>query len=300
MSSPLLLCEPNVSEGRDREVVASIADAVRAVRGVTLIHRSADADHHRAVYAYLGEPEAVLAATRALAERALEVIDMRAHRGQHPRLGALDVVPFVPLRGVSRERALDVCHRFGRWVGELGVPVYYYEEAASRPERRPLPAVRAGQYEGLEARLADPAWAPDEGPAEFRPRAGAVIVGVRDILVRFNVNLRAPVEVAREIARAVRASGGGLPHVRALGFALAGQGLAQVSMNLTRYRETPISRVLPAVRDEASRRGAEIDGTEVVGPLPLDALVDAARAGLGAPGLATEQVIESWLTEGGA
>lgn len=293
-----LLCVPNVSEGRDLAVVDALESAIRSVGGVRLLHRSSDPDHHRSVFAYLGAPEDVLAATRRLAERTFELVDMTRHEGEHPRLGALDVVPFVPVRGLERERALEVCRRFGRWVGERGIPVYYYEEAATRPERRELPTIRRGEYEELESRLRTPEGRPDEGPAAFVPRTGAVIAGVRGPLVAFNVNLRGrDLEAAREVARAVRESGGGLPHVRAIGVPLRRRGLVQVSMNLVRPDVTPPGRVLDAVRAEAARRGLELAGSEIVGVVPLDTVAGGFVELLGLEGFDPGQIVELGLID---
>lgn len=293
-----LLCVPNVSEGREAGVLDALAGAIPSVEGIRLIHRSSDPDHHRSVFAYLGPPEPVLEATRSLAERVFELVDMRRHRGEHPRLGALDVVPFVRVRGVGQEEALEICRRFGRRVGERGIPVYYYEDSAARPERRDLPDVRRGEYEGLAARLATPEGRPDEGPAAFHPRAGAVITGVRGPLVAFNVNLRSEeLEVAREIARTVRHIGGGLPFVRAIGVPLRRRGMVQVSLNLIRPDETPPARALEAVRAEALRHGVEIAGTEVVGVVPLGVVAEGFRQALGAEGFATEQIVERGLID---
>ncbi len=293
-----LLCVPNVSEGRDAGVLDALEASIRSVDGVRLIHRSSDPDHHRSVFAYLGPPERVLEATRALAARTFELVDMARHEGEHPRLGALDVVPFVRVRGVEREEALAICRRFGGWVGERGIPVYYYEDSATRPDRRDLPAVRRGEYEGLEARLATAEGRPDEGPARFRRRTGAVITGVRGPLVAFNVNLRtADLEVAREIARDVRHVGGGLPHVRAIGVPLRRRGLVQVSMNLIRPAETPPARALEAVRAEAVARGVEVAGTELVGVVPLDIVAGGFADALGLEAFDVSQILESALID---
>lgn len=271
--TPLLLCEPNVSEGRDLARLDAFAEAVDAAPGVRLIHRSADPDHHRMVLAYLGPPGAVVEATRRLAVEAFRRIDLRVHRGRHPRLGALDVVPFVRLGGLPEEEALEACRTFGEWVGARGIPVYYYERSATAPERRALPAVRAGGFEGLAARMEDPRWRPDSGPSEVHPTAGAVITGVRDPLVRFNVDLATPdPDSARAIAREIRESGGGLPSLRALGFELPSRGLTQVSMNLTDFRTTSLVDAYAAVRDRARARGVGIAGVEVIGPVPSEAL----------------------------
>jgi len=201
----VLMCKANISEGRRKEVLESVAAAVRAVPGVTLADWSGDPDHNRAVYTLLGEPEAVLEGAKALTESALEQIDMTTHEGEHPRMGAVDVVPFIPLREVEPDEAVEVARAFGRWLGERGVPVYYYEYAATRPERESLPAIRKGQYEALPEKLKDPEWAPDEGPAEFNARSGATVAGARFPLIAFNVNLRTQdLEIAQTIARAVR------------------------------------------------------------------------------------------------
>lgn len=294
----VLLCVPNISEGIDQTIVDRVIAQVRATVGVKLLEVSSDADHNRTVLAYLGEPERVLEATQAMAARAWELIDMRQHRGAHPRLGAVDVVPFVPVRGVEMAEAVEVARRFGRWAGVLGVPVYYYEEAATRPERVNLPDIRKGEYEGLPARLQNPLWRPDEGPALFNPRAGALVTGARFPLVAFNVNLRtADVKLARQIARAVRAMDGGPRTVRAMGVALPTQGMVQVSMNVLNYKETPLPRVLETVRAEAARRGVQVAGTELIGAVPLGVLEQVTRHCLQAPDLKAEQVVEMALVE---
>lgn len=277
-----LLCEPNVSEGRDPGRMERLVGAVTSTEGVRLLHRSSDPDHHRLVLAYTGAPAAVVEATRRLAARAFEEIDLRAHRGVHPRIGALDVVPFVPLAGLSGEAALAACRSFGAWVGDRGVPVFYYEDAATRPERRALPQVRAEGFETLAVRMADAAWAPDEGPPRPHPTAGAVITGVRAPLVRFNVNLATDDPgPAREIARRIREASGGLAGVRALGLVLEARGLTQVSMNLTDHRATSIAAAYARVLEEAGARGVAVAGTEIIGPVPR-----AALAGLDAGMLA--------------
>ncbi len=294
----ILLCEPNFSEGRDLAVVERVVDRVTRVAGVKLLDRSSDADHNRTVLTYLGDPDAVLEATCAMAEQVLDLVDMTRHRGSHPRMGAVAVVPFVPIRGISKDEALAVARRFGRFLGGLGVPVYYYEDAALRPERARLPAIRQGQYEGLAEKLKDPAWQPDEGPARFNPKAGGTVTGVRFPLIAFNVNLRTiDVSVADRIARSVRHINGGFRHVRAIGLALEDKGLVQVSMNLVNYAETPIPRVFETIRSEAARYGVAVAGTELVGPLPLAALEEVVKYYLQAHDFSLEQVIENALLE---
>ncbi len=296
--SKILLCEPNISEGRDLGIVEQVADQVRGVAGVKLLDYSSDPDHNRSVFTYLGDPEAVLEATRRLATRTFELIDMATHQGTHPRQGALDVVPFIPVRMIDTAEAVAIARRFGRFVGEMGVPVYYYEDAATRPERKSLPDIRKGEYEALAAKLAEPAWVPDEGPATFNPKSGATVTGARFPLVAFNVNLRTTdLGIADRIARAVRNISGGYRYVRALGLPLDDKGMVQVSMNLINYTKTPIPRVLETIRSEAARYGVTIAGAELVGPVPLGALEEVARFYLQVHDFSLEQVIELALIE---
>lgn len=292
----VLMCEANVSEGRRTEVVAELVEAVRGTPGVKVADFSSDPDHHRSVLTFLGPPEAVLEAAQAMAEIALERIDMREHAGEHPRMGALDVVPFIPLRELEPGDAVEIARRFGRFLGERGVPVYYYEDAATRPERVALPAIRKGEYEALEAKLADPEWAPDEGPAVFNAQSGATVTGARFPLIAFNVNLQTTeLEIARTIARAVRHINGGYRFVRGMGFALEEKGLVQVSMNLTNYTQTPIPRVLETVRSEAARYGVTVAGTELIGPVPLGALEEVVRHYLQTHDFGADQIVETAL-----
>jgi glutamate formiminotransferase len=294
----VLMCKANISEGRRKDVLERVADAVRAVPGVKLADWSGDPDHNRAVYTLLGPPEAVLEGAKALAESALELIDMTVHEGEHPRLGAVDVVPFIPLREIETQEAVDVARAFGRWLGAKGVPVYYYEYAATRPERESLPRIRKGQYEALPEKLKDAEWAPDEGPAEFNPRSGATVTGARFPLVAFNVNLLTDdLEIAQTIARAVRHINGGYRFVRGMGFALEDKGMVQVSLNLTNYTQTPIHRVLETVRSEAARYGVAVAGTELIGSVPLGALEEVVRFYLQTHEFSTEQVVETALID---
>ncbi|MFC1530981.1 glutamate formimidoyltransferase [Gemmatimonadota bacterium] len=294
----VLMCKANISEGRRKEVLEGVAEAVRGVPGVTLADWSGDPDHNRAVYTLLGPPEAVLEGAKALAESALELIDMTVHEGEHPRQGAVDVVPFIPLREIETQEAVEVARAFGRWLGGKGVPVYYYEYAATRPERESLPKIRKGQYEALPEKLKDDEWVPDEGPAEFNPRSGATVTGARFPLVAFNVNLQTDdLEIAQTIARAVRHINGGYRFVRGMGFALEDKGMVQVSMNLTNYTQTPIHRVLETVRSEAARYGVAVAGTELIGSVPLGALEEVVRFYLQNHEFSTEQVVETALID---
>ncbi|MEY4070657.1 MAG: hypothetical protein RL721_1271 [Candidatus Eisenbacteria bacterium] len=291
----LVECVPNFSEGRRREVVDRILDAIAAVPGVTLLDREMDPDHNRSVLTFAGEPEPVMeAAFRAIA-MASTLIDLNQHRGQHPRMGATDVVPFVPVEGVTLDDCAEMARQVGRRVGEeLGIPVFLYEAAASTPARKSLADVRRGEFEGLrEAIGTDPAKRPDFGPERIHATAGATAIGARRFLVAFNANLNTPdVRVAKAIAAAIREQSGGLTNVRALGFSIENGRCAQVSMNLVNVEATPIHRVLALVRDEAARHGAAVRGCEVVGLVPEAAMLTAAEHTLQLEGFKRDQVLE--------
>lgn len=294
----VVLCEPNISEGRDTALIDRVFDKVRQVEGIKILDTSSDADHNRSVLTYIGEPEAILKATEAMAAEAIALIDMRQHHGSHPRMGAVDVVPFLPIRGVEKEAVIEVARRFGRFLGGLGVPVYYYEDAATRPEREKLPAIRKGGYEALPEKMKDRQWQPDEGPSVFNPKSGATVTGVRLPLIAFNVNLRTTdASIADRIARAVRHINGGFRYVRAIGLSLDEQGMVQVSMNLVNYALTPIPRVLELIRFEAARHGITVAGTELVGPVPLEALHEVIRHYLQAHDFSMDQIIETALLD---
>jgi glutamate formiminotransferase / 5-formyltetrahydrofolate cyclo-ligase len=294
----ILLSEPNFSEGRDKSIIDQVIAPIRSHPGIRILHTSSDADHNRSVLTYLGEAQDVLEATQAMASKAIELIDMTQHHGSHPRMGAVDVVPFIPVRGIEIEEAVEIARCFGKFLGGLGVPVYYYEAAALRPERNELPAIRKGEYEALEKKLIDPPWKPDEGPTIFNPKSGATVTGVRFPLIAVNVNLRTTDKtIADRIARAVRNINGGFRYVRAMGLSLEEQGLVQVSMNLINYSKTPIHRVLETVRSEAFRYGVQIAGTEIVGPIPMGALEDVCKFYLQAHEFSLDQVVEMALID---
>ncbi len=294
----LLECVPNISEGRDQEKIASIAEEVRKHSGVKLLDCSSDEDHHRSVFTFIGEPEAVKEAAFSFTLKALDLIDMREHKGSHPRLGAVDVIPFVPIQGVEMGEAVQIAREFGRGLGERGVPVFYYEEAATRPERKDLPSVRKGEYEGLAEKMKDPQWKPDEGPDRFNPKFGATVVGARFPLVAYNINLRTKdLPLAKEIARKVRFKDGGFPHVRAMGVDLKEAGMVQVSMNLTDYRVTNIPEVYEFVKEEALKYGIEIKGSEIVGLIPLGVLERVVQSYLKCQPFSVRQVIEQRVLE---
>jgi glutamate formiminotransferase len=293
---PLLECVPNLSEGRRPEVVARLASAA-AGRGVQLLDVSSDPDHNRSVFTLAGEPETLIAALLALCEAAIAEIDLRGHQGVHPRIGAVDVVPFVPLGDTPMAVAVGTARRLAQELARrFTLPVYLYEDAAARPERRSLAAIRRGGFEGLAGKLADPVWKPDYGPARPHPSAGATVVGARFFLIACNAILdTADVAVARAVAAAVRESGGGLPAVKALGFYLASRGRAQVSMNLVDFRRTSLKQALDRVREEAAARGARVVASELVGLLPQQAALDAAREALQLPALGAGRLLEERL-----
>lgn len=288
---PLVECVPNFSEGRRPEVIDAIAQAIAAA-GVTVLDVSSDADHNRTVITFAGHPDAVAEAAYQGIAQAARHIDLTAHSGQHPRIGAADVVPFVPLRHISLQECAALAHRVGQRVGsQLGLPVYYYDAAARHPDRRTLPQVRRDPYETLRHTIhTDPSRAPDEGPAQLGP-AGAVAIGARQPLIAFNLYLNtSDVEIARAIARAVRESGGGLPHLRALGLFVDGR--AQVSLNLTDFRITGLYAAFEAVRAQAVLHGVDVESSEIVGLVPQQALIDAALAHLRLPPHAQTLVLE--------
>ena len=294
MSVPLFEAVPNFSEGRDPAKVSRIVEAVRTVPGIRVLDLHSDSDHNRSVLTMAGEREPLLEATETLARACAEEIDLSTQTGVHPRMGSLDVLPFVPLDGATREDAVRLARKAGERISSLGFVVYFYELAASAPHRRNLADVRRGGYEGLAARIKKPEWKPDYGPADMNPRLGAVAVGARPFLVAFNAYLdTADVETARTIASLVRERDGGLPGLKALGLSVKGQ--AQVSMNLTDLEKTSLPVALEAVRAEAAKLGARVEHTELVGLLPLDALIQTTQYYLGLPELERESVLEAGL-----
>lgn len=295
----IIECVPNISEGQDAAAVAAIAAAVRGVPGVRLLDVQSDATHHRSVLTFAGEPGPLLDAVVALFEATLARVDLRRHRGGHPRLGAVDVVPFVPISGVTMADCIDLARQVGREVAaRFGVPVFLYEEAATTPARRNLADIRRGEFEGLAAKLTLPEWVPDFGPAAPHPSAGATAIGARMPLIAFNINLDTDrLEVARSIAAAIRMSSGGFRYVKAMGLRLEDRGIVQVSMNLTNFEKTPIFRVFETVKREAARYGVAVLESEVVGLVPSAALVQAAEYYLQLEGFRPAQVLETRLRD---
>jgi len=298
MAPEIVECVPNFSEGRRKEVVDAIAAAISSVQGTKLLDVEMDANHNRAVVSFIGDRRAVAEAAFLGARKAVELIDLNVHRGEHPRIGALDVCPLIPISGVTMEECVAVARALGERIArELKVPVYLYEEAATRPDRKALPDIRRGEFEGLrEAVRTDPSRAPDFGAAELHPTAGASVVGARAPLIAFNVNLGTPdVNVAKKIATAVRESSGGLKYVRAKGFALKDRGIVQVSMNMINYKGTPLFRAYELIKAEAERHGVPIIGSEIVGLVPLEAIVDAADFYLKLENFKVNQILETRL-----
>jgi glutamate formiminotransferase len=296
---PLIECVPNVSEGRRADVLDALVAALRAVAGVHVLDHSADASHNRAVLTIAGEPSALRAAVLALFDVAVSAIDLRTHRGEHPRMGAVDVVPFIPIEGATMADCVALARDVAAAVAARhDLPVFLYEEAASNPLRRNLEDIRRGEFEGLATKLAAPEWAPDFGPPQPHPTAGATVVGARMPLIAFNVNLATDrLDIAKNIAAAVRHSSGGFRFVKALGVTVAERGLVQVSMNLTNYEKTPIFRVFDTVRREAARYGVAVVDSEIVGLVPARALVATAEYFLQLADFKSSQVLETRLRE---
>jgi len=295
MANPLVECIPNFSDARRPEVVESILSAIQAVPGVHILDRHSDLDHNRTVVTFVGSPAAVEEAAYQGIARASELIDLDHHTGEHPRMGAADVVPFVPIRDITMVECVEMARRLGKRVGDtLNIPVYLYEEAATRPERTNLENIRRGQYEGLKAEMGlNPARDPDFGPRAVGP-AGGTVIGARAPLIAFNVYLTTDdVSIAQKIGRAVRNSSGGMRFVKGMGVLV--EGRAQVSMNLTNYRQSPIARVVELVRREAQRYGVAIHHTELVGLTPEEALIDAAQWYLQLDGFEPDQILERRL-----
>lgn len=300
MARRLIECVPNFSEGRDEGTVRAIASAIASIPGAVVLDTEMDADHHRSVITFVAPPEVVIEAALAGAAVAVERIDLNRHRGAHPRIGAVDVLPFVPLAGVAMEDCVRLAEKAAAELWKrLRIPCYLYEAAARRPERVQLENIRRGQFEALREEIrTNPDRVPDVGEPALHPTAGATAVGARKFLIAYNVNLRTPdVEIARKIARAVRFSSGGFRHVKAMGVALESRGMAQVSMNLTDFESTPVHRVFEAVKREAERFGVTVAGSEIVGLIPRKALEMTADFYLQVENFDSLQVLENRLEQ---
>jgi glutamate formiminotransferase len=296
----IIECVPNISEGAKLDVVEKVADRVRAVKGVRLLNVAPDAAQNRTVFTMVGDRASLKAAVEALFDETLRHVDLTKHKGEHPRMGAVDVVPFVPIVGATTEDCVELSREVGEMIAaKFNVPVYLYEDSATSPERKNLAKVRKGEFEGFFEKIKDPEWKPDFGPAEVHPTAGCTAVSARPFLIAFNVNLATNrLEVAEKIANEVRFLGGGLRFVKAKGFATDDPGVMQVSMNLTNYEKTPIFRVVEMIRGEAARYGVAIVKTELIGMSPLQALLDCAAWYLQLEDFKREQVLEAQIFEG--
>ena len=290
-------CVPNVSEGRRTDVIERLADSLRAVPGLSVLDVQSDAAHNRSVFTLAGDAGAMAAGIPRLIDGAIAAIDLRAHKGEHPRMGAVDVVPFIPIEGVTMDACVELARSIAADVASrFSLPVYLYEEAASSPARRNLEDIRRGEFEGLAAKMAQPGWAPDYGPGTPHQTAGATVIGARMPLIAYNINLATNrLDVARKIASAVRMSSGGLRHVKAMGIPLEDRGIVQVSMNLTNYEKTPIFRVFDLVKREAQRYGVQVLESEIVGLVPAAALRQCVEYYLQLEGFSAAQVLENKL-----
>lgn len=297
--SKIVECVPNFSEGRDPEKIDKIVSAFRAKENVKLLDYSNDVDHNRMVVTVVGEPQALCKALVEAIGVAVQVIDLTKHEGQHPRMGAVDVVPFIPIKNVTMEEAISLSVSVGKEVAErYNLPVFLYEKSATAPHRENLASVRKGEFEGLVGKMKLPEWQPDFGPVERHPTAGAVAVGARMPLVAYNINLNTnDVEIATRIAKKIRHLNGGLRFVKAMGVELKERNIAQVSINMTDYSRTALYQVFELTRVEARRYGVSIIGSEIIGLVPMEALVDTASYYLGLEDFSMQQVLEARMME---
>ncbi len=295
----IIECVPNFSEGRNQQNIETIVGSFRGQKGVKLLDYQTDEDHNRMVVTVVGEPQALKTAVIKAMGSAIEVIDMNTHQGQHPRMGAIDVVPFIPIKNVSMKEAIS----FSREVAQEGakkfeLPVFLYERSASRPERENLANIRKGQFEGMADKIKQPEWKPDFGPVMLHPTAGTTAIGARMPLVAYNVNLDSDnIDIANDIARKVRHISGGLKYCKGIGIELKDRGVVQVSMNLTDYTQTALYRAFELIKVEARRYGVNVIGSEIVGLVPMEALMDTAAYYLGLESFSMEQVLEARIWE---
>ena len=297
--SKLVECVPNFSEGRRPEVIEAIAEEVRQVANVKLLDVKADPSHNRVVVTFVGEPQAVKQAAFNCCKKAAELIDMEKHHGEHPRIGATDVIPFIPVKNVSMEECAQLADELAQEIAaKLNIPVYLYEEAAKIPGRKALPDIRKGQYEGLKTEISKPERRPDYGPAQLHPTAGATVVGARQFPIAYNINLdTSDVNIAKKIANSIREAKGGYKYVRAMGVTvqIGDRDIAQVTINMVNYQGTPLFRVFETVKSEAARYGVNVLGSEIIGLTPMQALLDAAEFYLRLDGFDRKQVLEDNL-----
>ena len=295
----IIECVPNFSEGRDLEKIEKIVDSFRGKQGVKLLDYSNDQDHNRCVVTVVGEREPLKAAVIEAIGKAVELIDLTKHEGQHPRMGAVDVVPFIPIRNASMEDCIALSKEVGEEVAKLyNLPVFLYEKSASAPHRENLAAIRKGEFEGMEEKIHEPQWHPDFGPEQRHPTAGTVAVGARMPLVAFNINLNTNrLDIATAIGKRIRHMNGGFRFVKAMGVELSDRGIVQVSINMTDYTRTALYRVFETGKFEAARWGVTIAGSEIIGLVPMAALIDTAEYYLGIEDFSMAQVLESRIME---
>jgi glutamate formiminotransferase len=295
----IMECVPNFSEGRNKEKIEKITDSFRGKNNVKLLNYSGDEDHNRSVITVVGEPESLKAAVIEAIGKAIELIDMTQHHGQHPRMGAVDVVPFIPIKNATMDEAVALSKEVAQEVSErFGLPVFLYEKSASAPYRENLAAVRKGEFEGMAEKITLPEWIPDFGPAKCHPTAGVVAIGARMPLVAYNINLDTDkLDVAQDIARKIRHVSGGYRFVKAMGVELIDRKQVQVSINMTDFTRTALYRVFETVRFEARRYGVNVVGSEIVGLVPMEALIDSAAYYLGLENFSIDQVLEARIME---
>lgn len=295
----IIECVPNFSEGRDKVKIEKIVEPFRSKAGVKLLDYSNDEDHNRMVVTVVGEPEPLKEALLEAIGVAVEVIDLRVHQGQHPRMGAVDVVPFIPIKNATMDECIALSKEVGAEISSrFGIPVFLYEKSASAPHRENLAAIRKGEFEGMAEKIHQPEWQPDFGPAERHPSAGTVAVGARMPLVAYNINLNTPdLDIAHGIAKRIRYIGGGLRFCKAMGVELKDRGITQVSINMTDFTRTHLYQAMEMVRFEARRYGVSVTGSEIIGLVPMEALVDTASYYLGLENFSMQQVLESRIME---
>ena len=297
--SKIIECVPNFSEGRDLDKIEKIVNPFRGKDSVKLLDYKRDADHNRLVVTVVGEPQAVKNAIIEAMGIAIQLIDMTKHQGQHPRMGAIDVVPFIPIKNVSMTEAVELAKEVAKEASEkYNLPIFLYEKAATNPQRENLANIRKGEFEGMAEKIKLPEWRPDYGPAAIHPTAGSTVIGARMPLVAFNVNLNTnSMDIANKIARNVRFLNGGLRYCKAIGIELKDRGIVQISMNMTDYTKTALYRSFELIRIEAARYGVPIVGSEIIGLLPMEALIDTAVYYLGVEDFSMEQILENRLME---
>lgn len=298
--NPIVECIPNFSEGKRQDVIEAIADTIKSVDGVRLLDYSSDINHNRSVFTFIGNPEAVAEAAFLSCKKAAELIDMTKHKGEHPRMGATDVIPFVPVKDITVEECIELSKKLGeRIANELSIPVFLYEDSATKPERKNLANIRKGQFEGMAEKVKDPQWAPDFGKPKIHPTAGVVAVGTRMPLIAYNINLdTSDIKIADTIAKLIRERSGGLKNVRAIGVMLEDRNLAQVSINMVNYEKTALYRAFEMVKMEARRYGVNIVGSEIVGLTPMKALIDVAEHYLQLENFdSNKQILENYLLQ---